>query len=215
MARNAPPSAAAWSRPRSRKGDGMLKPEPPGSSCSAIHIGSCAKAAGASEAPPPASRGPRSCAAAAPCRRATSAASAASVGCSNTWRSGSSTPKLSRTRATSRPASSEWPPRRKKSSRAPTRSTSSRPDQRPARRRSTSVAGGSKAASRLPHRGSGRALRSTLPLGVRGKAASATTVEGTMYPGRRWPRKASRSSVSKLSKAGAPSPPAPGSLGTA
>ncbi len=55
--------------------------------------------------------------------RSIHAARAATVGASKITRSGSSTPRARRTRETTRVASREWPPRSKKSSPAPTRST--------------------------------------------------------------------------------------------
>ena len=101
-------------------------------------------------------------------------ASSATVGASNRRRSGSSTPKAARIREITWVASSEWPPRSKKSSWTPTRSTRSTlgPDRgqqlldRGARRH---------AAGLLPRRrsGAGSALRSTLPLGVSGSAGEA------------------------------------------
>ena len=113
-------------------------------------------------------------------------------------RSGSSTPKASRTRETSWVASSEWPPRSKKSSWTPTRSTST--PSTSARARPAAPRPGVRGAARSPRRapaarraGAGRARRSTLPLGGQRQPSSGTKADGTMYSGRRSARKARRS----------------------
>ena len=67
---------------------------------------------GEGKGPSPGSRGMGAAPSPAPSR----AASSAGVGASNTWRSGSSAPVASRSRAATRAASSECPPRAKKSS---------------------------------------------------------------------------------------------------
>ena len=43
--------------------------------------------------------------------------------------------------------------------------------------------GGTNDTPRCIAPGAGRALRSTLPLGVRGRASSVTKADGTMWPG--------------------------------
>ena len=70
-----------------------------------------------------------------------SAASPATVGRAKKTRRGSSTPKAPCTRASIRAASSEWPPREKKSSSLPTLSTPSSASQIPASSSSTEVSG--------------------------------------------------------------------------
>ena len=120
---------------------------------------------------------------------ARSTARPATVGCSKSARTGSSTPSRSRSRETTWVASSECPPRAKKLSCTPTRSRREQvapdPRQHLLRRR----------ARRLVRRrplavspGAGSALRSTFPVGVSGSAASSTHVDGTMNDGRREPR---------------------------
>ncbi len=102
---------------------------------------------------------------------------------SKTRESGRSTPRVPRTRESTRVAVSEWPPRLKKLSRVPTRSTPRTSDQIPARAVSTGVRGStysSLAASSVAPSGDGRALRSTLPLGVSGSSGSSTKTDGTM-----------------------------------
>ena len=71
----------------------------------------------------------------------------AGVGASNTARTASSAPSTDRIRLTSRTASSEWPPRAKKSSSAPTRSTPSTSANSPHSISSATVAGARPAAA--------------------------------------------------------------------
>ena len=83
-------------------------------------------------------------------------------------------------------ASSEWPPRSKKLSWTPTRSSPSTSAQMLASVSSIGPRGGDErgVSSRDRSRsGAGRASRSTLPFGVSGSASSATNAEGTMYSG--------------------------------
>ena len=80
----------------------------------------------------------------APCSRA---ASPAGVGASNTARTPTSAPSTARTRDTSRTASSECPPRAKKSSSGPTRSTPSTAANNPHSSSSATVAGPRPAAA--------------------------------------------------------------------
>ena len=123
-----------------------------------------------------------------PCS-ARSTARPATVGCSKSARTGSSTPSRSRSRETTWVASSECPPRAKKLSCTPTRSRPSRSPQIPAstssvRRTRCLVAPPPVAVSP----GAGSALRSTFPVRVSGSAASSTHTDGTMNEGRREPR---------------------------
>ncbi len=74
----------------------------------------------------------------------------------------------------------ESPPRLKKLSSTPTRSTPSTSAQICASVASAPVRGATKRAAAAAKSGAGRALRSSLPLGVRGSASSATKAEGTM-----------------------------------
>ncbi len=120
--------------------------------------------------------------------RSNASAKPVSDGASNSARSGSSTPNASRTREINCVASSEWPPRSKKVSACPTRSTWSNSTHSSARRISVAVDGGLNWVSGLPlpcGTWRRRAARSTLPLGVRGKASSRTKAAGSMYSGRR------------------------------
>ncbi len=110
----------------------------------------------------------------------TASASAATVGRSNSRRSGSSTPKLSRTREITWVASSEWPPRSKKLSWMPTVSRASSAAQIAASRSSAGLRGAAKSAAALRRSGAGRARRSTLPVGASGRAAITTKSAGTM-----------------------------------
>ena len=100
--------------------------------------------------------------------------------------SGSFLPSRRSICATSRTVRSECPPSAKKSSRTPT-------DRRPstsAKMEASSIPvrslGASAASPSWPrdHSGSGRALRSILPLGLRGMACNTTRAEGTMKRGR-------------------------------
>ena len=131
----------------------------------------------------------------------TNRASAATVGASNSSRSATSTWKASRSREETFVASSECPPRAKKLSSLPTVSTFRTSDQIAATISSAGVRGAEKAVpvSRLaavPM--AGRARRSTLPLGLRGRASSATKNAGIMWSGRvvaRWARRSAGDTV--------------------
>ncbi|MNZ67545.1 hypothetical protein D3C78_857990 [compost metagenome] len=85
-----------------------------------------------------------------------------------------------------RPASRECPPSSKKLSWRPTRSTFSSACQSPASASSRSPHGASKARSCQP--GTGSALRSSLPLALRGRRSSSITWAGTMNAGSSRPR---------------------------
>ena len=124
------------------------------------------------------------------------AASPATVGASKSARSGSSTPNASRTRDTTCVASSEWPPRSKKSSLAPDRGRPPGPPTRsPPATSSTGVRGSCELAALRPRhrrrrqRPRGRACRWPSPAAPRG----SRTPTGTMYSGSP-PRRPSRSS---------------------
>ncbi|HEX5872796.1 MAG TPA: hypothetical protein VFY65_20335 [Longimicrobium sp.] len=149
------------------------------------HSRSCAKLSGSARLRSTATTG-GSCGS--PARRSDSTRSASSptVGPSNSWRSGSSTPNTARTRETTRVASSECPPSAKKSSFRPTRSTRSSSAQIPASTSSAGVRGATYPSAEVDAAaasGAGRALRSTLPLGVSGSASIATMAPGTMWSG--------------------------------
>ncbi len=96
--------------------------------------------------------------------------------------SGRSTENTFRTRATSRSAKSEFPPRSKKLSCVPTLSTFNSSDQIAASCCSVAVHGAanSRRNDAWLQSGSGRALRSTLPLDVVGRAPSVTNAVGIM-----------------------------------
>jgi hypothetical protein len=140
-----------------------------------------------------------SAAASAPSRRS-SAANAATVGWRKRAASGRSRPKRSRTRPSILSPSSEWPPRRKKSSAAPSRGTPSSSAQIRATSSSATSRGTTYPPASAPS-GSGSARRSSFPLGVRGSAGRATKREGTRCSG----RTASRASRSVPAAASAPS----------
>ena len=111
-------------------------------------------------------------------------ASPATVGAWKSCRSEIAVWKASRMRAKTWVARSEWPPRSKKSSCAPTETIPSTSLQMAATASSTGPLGATNvAASGLSRRGSGSARRSTLPLGVRGSAASTTNALGTIASG--------------------------------
>ncbi|CAM3856210.1 hypothetical protein COSO111634_27200 [Corallococcus soli] len=121
-----------------------------------------------------------------------------SVGASNSARRGRSTPNRAPTRVTSCVASSEWPPRSKKSSCAPTRSTRSTSRNRDASCSWSGVRGASSSREDVAAVGAGSSRRSTFPLVVRGRASRPTKAAGTMYSGsraRRCSRRALASTV--------------------
>ena len=104
-------------------------------------------------------------------------ASPAIVGAAKSSRIGSATPNTSRIREINCIARREWPPRSKKSSSIPTRSTRMTSDQMPARSRSSGVRGStwsSADSARSRARGAGSAAWSTFPLAVRGSASRRT-----------------------------------------
>ena len=103
-------------------------------------------------------------------------------------------------------ASSEWPPRSKKLSSTPTRSTPRTSLQIPASISSTGVRGATypPPPPRPADSGAGSAARSTLPLAVSGSASSTTNADGTMYSGRRLP-----SELPQLAQRRTPPAPAP------
>ena len=127
--------------------------------------------------------------------RAAASASCSTVGCLEERGQGQLRgPGARGCAATSRTASSEWPPSSKKSSRTPTGARPA-PPPRCAASCSSSASRGRDAVRRSERRarpGSGRALRSTLPLALRGRAASTTKADGTMYSGSRCWRSASQ-----------------------
>ena len=106
------------------------------------------------------------------------AASRSGVGASNNARTGTCSP-CSRNRSTSRTASSECPPRAKKSSSGPTRSTPSTSAKIPHKISSVIVAGSRPAAAPLARCGAGSAARSSFPPGVSGSSSRTTNTDGT------------------------------------
>ena len=117
-------------------------------------------------------------------RRRCAPPSPATVGASNRARNSSSTPRFSRTRAITRVASSECPPRSKKLSWTPTRRTPQDLRKIPAsnlfrRRARRHVFAAPASAFRRRQR-----PRSTLPFGVSGSASIPTNADGTMYSGK-------------------------------
>ena len=136
------------------------------------------------------------------------AASPAMVGVSNSAATGTSTANTARIRDTTWVASSECPPRVKKSSCTPTRSTPSSSAQIPASNSCTGPDGGTYCPPRpscIPST-AGRAARSTLPLRFSGSPDSSTNTAGTMYSGNRAPTQRRSSST--------PGTPTAGSAGT-
>src|SRR6185369_11817250 len=115
-----------------------------------------------------------------PRSRSTSAANAATVGLSKRTRSGSSTENAWSTREVTWAATSEWPPRAKKSSSTPTRCRSSTSSQIPASTSSTGLRGATYAPPSPRSTGAGRAARSTLPLAVSGSRSRSTQAAGTI-----------------------------------
>ena len=88
-------------------------------------------------------------------------------------------------RNVSRAASSEWPPSAKKSSWTPTAAGPAARPQTSARAGLDGVARGTRSCPSFGAAGARQRARSSLPLGVSGKASSATNAAGTMYSGRR------------------------------
>ncbi len=166
-------SAAASSSPVSRHANGRLYTVPGPWNCSRNHSRCCANDNGSRSG-----RGTGTSGGLAASAPATTPASNAGVGFSNTARTGSSTPSTTRIRDTSRVASSECPPRSKKLSSTPTRS-------RPSTCANTSHSACSPgvAGARPPpaaYSGAGSARRSSFPFAFSGSWSSTTTAVGTM-----------------------------------
>jgi hypothetical protein len=102
---------------------------------------------------------------------ASDAASRATVEARSSSASGSSRPSSARMRAASRVATSDWPPRSKKSSSTPTRSSPSTSPRSPPASPPARCAGRPAPSRPTSTAGSGSARRSTLPPAVRGSAA--------------------------------------------
>src|SRR2546425_2521431 len=118
-------------------------------------------------------------------RASIASASPATVGRSKRWRSGRSSAEAIRSFAMSRAAMSEWPPKSKKLSNTPKSVRSSTSRNMPRTISSLGVRGATATprVGRASPLGAGSALRSSLPLGVRGNASSLTKRAGTMYSG--------------------------------
>src|SRR5439155_9125980 len=116
-------------------------------------------------------------------RASMASASAETVGRSKRTRSGKSRPEAARNCNMSRAAMSEWPPRSKKLSNTPKSVRPSTPRNTLATISSLGVRGSTATAlgNPSPRLGAGIALRSSLPLWVRGSALSMTKWAGTMY----------------------------------
>jgi hypothetical protein len=97
---------------------------------------------------------------------------------SNRYRTGTSRPNANCSRALTRMAISESPPRAKKSSSSPTRSTPNTSANTSATIFSVWVAGARNAVA--ANTGAGSALRSILPEEVNGNSSSTTIWAGTM-----------------------------------
>lgn len=123
------------------------------------------------------------------------AANVATVGAVKSVRIGTVTPRRSRTAARMWAAMSECPPMAKKSVVRSTSDRSRTVAQMAATARSVVVRGGSAGTEGLMG-GSGRAVRSTLPVLVVGRASSTTTVSGTRCAGRRSAQKTRRPGTS-------------------
>ncbi len=115
---------------------------------------------------------------------ASRSASRVTVRASNTVRRDTSTPRAARIRAVSRIASREWPPSAKKSSSTPTPGRPSASANRPQRISSRGVRGRPPKPASAAKSGAGSARRSSLPLGVSGRASRVTKAAGTMCSGR-------------------------------
>jgi hypothetical protein len=118
-------------------------------------------------------------------------ATAATVRASNRVLAGSATPSAALIFGITRNTSSELPPREKKSSCTPTRSTPSTSAQIQAMAASVALRGGVCSFAV----GAGSAERSTLPLTASGSRSSATNTVGTMCSGRSPARKSRRTSA--------------------
>ena len=114
------------------------------------------------------------------------AASARGVEASKIVASGSRRPAIRSSSEKSEIASSEWPPRAKKSSSTPTPSIPSARSKASTTSRSARVAGPAPpAVARCSGPGAGRPSRSTFPLASSGSAGSVTQAVGTIAAGRR------------------------------
>jgi hypothetical protein len=136
------------------------------------------------------------------CSSASRAARAATVGRSKSSRSGTSKPSAVRNRDSAWMAAREWPPRSKKLSSGPSRAWPRMRAKTFATSSACGVGGGASGALAHSSAASGasaaRAARSTLPLGVSGRAATSMKAAGIMYSGRvlrRWRRTRSRRSA--------------------
>lgn len=112
----------------------------------------------------------------------TNGASSAGVGASKSPRISISAPSAVRIRPSSRAASREWPPREKKSSSGPTASARSTWAKR-SHSAATVPLAAARPAGATPAPGSGRAARSSFPLGVSGSASSGTKTAGDQVVG--------------------------------
>ena len=131
------------------------------------------------------------------------AAMAARVEASNTARTGSSTARRSRTRASSWVARREWPPRAKKSSSRPTAVDAEQVGPDGGQGLLDRAVGVGAARLRGPV-GAGRAARSSLPVGVSGMRGSVTNAAGTMKSGSAAATERRSSLVDGESERGAP-----------
>ncbi|BBY37475.1 hypothetical protein MMAN_16090 [Mycobacterium mantenii] len=111
-------------------------------------------------------------------------ANPATVYASNNARIGTSTPSSALSRAISRVADKECPPRSKNDSSMPTRATPSTSPNSAANTRSRSSRGARYAAA-LTNSGAGKPRRSSLPLTVSGSDSTTMTAAGTMNSGNR------------------------------
>ncbi len=110
----------------------------------------------------------------------TSVASCAAVGASKNSRTSMRTLWSALIRATTRVALSELPPRAKKSSSTPSRSTPSTLSNAATTVSSVGVLGARYSVARTLKSGSGSAPRSSLPDALRGNSVSSTNSDGTM-----------------------------------
>src|ERR1017187_145566 len=113
-------------------------------------------------------------------------ASPAGVGVRNSARTGTLIPR-SRSRCTSDTASSEWPPRAKKSSSTPTRSSPRTSANAWHNTSPATVAGPRPAPAAAAYSGAGSAARSIFPFTVSGRDSLTIPAGGPMYPRSRPP----------------------------
>ncbi len=202
IAPSAAPSAATSSGPSLTR-IGTTYSGDPGSSWLTNHSRCCANDSGSRMSRPTGTTGAAGGAAWPATAVSITAARPATVGWSNSAAAAMSVPNTSRIREIARVASSECPPSSKKLSSAPTRSASSSTAQIPASSSCTGPDGGtnlSMGASAAP--GSGSAALSTLPFGVRGRAASSVNTAGTMNAGSRSPANSRSSAAGGIPAAG-------------